>query len=583
MKKHIILFISLVLLSGLLQTSCKSTKNSAGDNSKKKNKTLSATEQLQVTAIFLEANREKILGNFTKAAALFAECIRKDPSDDASFFELASILTNDKKYDDALVLAREAVALKPDNIWYQLLLAEIYANKNQTQEAVKIYERLIRVSPLNTDYYFELAMLHLYRRNYSDAIKVYNRLEKIIGINEELSVQKHQIYLYNNDFDKAAAELEKLIATFPSEHGYKLMLADLYLDNGQKEKALLLYEQVAAKDPSNGFVNLSLADYYRSIGRNDLFDQQLLLAFASPYVDIESKVKILLSYFTITEDKENPDFLVKAYAFLDLLIATHPADAMAYSIYGDFLSRDNRTEEARNMFLKVVQLDNSRYAVWEQLLLLQSDIRDYAGLDTLSAQALELFPEQPLLYLFNGFSNYMLGFYEKAVVSFKNGIQYAVFNEKLRAEFYMYLGDAYNHLKQYPESDAAYDNVLKIDPDNVTVLNNYSYYLSLRADKPEKAISMAKKANDLKPGIASYQDTYAWALYVNGNYEEALKWVEKAIEGTGQNNHVIVEHYGDILYKLNRKSEALEQWKKAAEKGKGSENLSKKIETGTLE
>jgi len=45
----------------------------------------------------------------------------------------------------------------------------------------------------------------------------------------------------------------------------------------------------------------------------------------------------------------------------------------------------------------------------------------------------------------------------------------------------------------------------------------------------------------------------------------------------GSNNGTIIEHYGDVLYKLGDKEQALEQWKKAKELGDTSEFIDKKI------
>jgi Tfp pilus assembly protein PilF len=150
-------------------------------------------------------------------------------------------------------------------------------------------------------------------------------------------------------------------------------------------------------------------------------------------------------------------------------------------------------------------------------------------------------------------------------------------NPNLLAQFYASLGDAYHAQEEIPESDDAYDKSLDIMPDNTYVLNNYSYYLSLRKKKLEKASDMMKRCVELSPGQASYEDTYAWVLYQLKDYNTALIWIEKALASGGISSATIVEHYGDILYRLKRTIEALEQWQKAKELGSDSENLDQKI------
>jgi Tfp pilus assembly protein PilF len=118
---------------------------------------------------------------------------------------------------------------------------------------------------------------------------------------------------------------------------------------------------------------------------------------------------------------------------------------------------------------------------------------------------------------------------------------------------------------------------VELDPDNVNVLNNYAYYLSLRGEKLDKAEKMAKHVNDLQANVASYEDTYAWILYREGKYEEAKTWLEMALKNGALNRPVILEHFGDVMYRLGDTDKAYEYWNRALKAGKGSEFLEKKV------
>jgi len=97
--------------------------------------------------------------------------------------------------------------------------------------------------------------------------------------------------------------------------------------------------------------------------------------------------------------------------------------------------------------------------------------------------------------------------------------------------------------------------------------DNNAYYLSLRKVNLSKAEEMSKKSNELEPNNSSYQDTYGWVLYQIGDYEEAKTWIAKAIDNHGKENGTLLEHYGDIVFKLGDTTTALEYWKRA--KGEG--------------
>jgi len=66
-------------------------------------------------------------------------------------------------------------------------------------------------------------------------------------------------------------------------------------------------------------------------------------------------------------------------------------------------------------------------------------------------------------------------------------------------------------------------------------------------------------------------------LYEMGEYKEAKEWLEKALSHGGDKDGTILEHYGDVLYKLGNTEKALEYWKKAKEKGGASQDIDKKI------
>ena len=97
-----------------------------------------------------------------------------------------------------------------------------------------------------------------------------------------------------------------------------------------------------------------------------------------------------------------------------------------------------------------------------------------------------------------------------------------------------------------------------------------------------KAKEMSKKSNLIEENNGTYQDTYAWILYQMGEYQEAKKWIEKAIQNGGNKSAVILEHYADILYKLNNKEEAVHYWKKAKKLGGKSKYLEKKIKESRM-
>lgn len=551
------------------------TKQPAVSKSEPAKKGLEGKQRVDFERMFFEANKDKILGNYDLAETHFSQALQIDPNSSVTMYELANIYAFQNNKNQALFYSKKAAAADPKNIWYQLLYADCLKDSKQPAEVVNVFEKLVKENPDRIDFYYELANSYLNINKLNEAIKVYNRIEEQVGVTEDASMQKLKIYKTLNNFDKSVEEAQKLIKAFPKESKYYGMLGEIYQDKGMSDKALEAYQELLKIDPSNAYVHLSLADYYRALKQNDKAFEEIKIAFKSKELDIDTKVKILLSYYSITETytelKPDADELCK------LIVEVHPTDAKAYSIYGDFLYRDKKLEEARAQYRKAIAIDKEKYALWNQLLIIDSELNDLISLEKESKETMELFPNQPLPYFFNGASNLQLKNYKDAISALNEGKEFVYDNPPLLAQFYANLGDAHNQLKHYDESDGAYDKALQIDPNNVYVLNNYAYYLSLRNSNLEKAETMSKKSNDLQPNNPSYQDTYGWILYQMKKYEDAKLWIGKALDSSGRSNGTLLEHYGDVLYKLGEKEEALKYWMDAKKAGGASELIDKKI------
>lgn len=542
------------------------------------------TEQqlVQRTETFMSGVKARLLGNYEEAEKQFRATLNIDPDHDASMFELARIYRRQDRLGDAIQLMERATEISTKNEWYYLTLTDLYKLTFQIEKLIQTQERLIAAFPDRTDYHYDLAMAYIITEDFRKAIAVYDNIELIIGKDEGLSLQKKDLYLRMNRTRQAISEIESLVEAYPGNIRYLQILAETYLDTGNERKALETYQQIAEIDPGNPFIHISLADLYHRQGNEQKFLDELRLGFAIATLDLDTKIQVLLSFFTFEEFYDT-----KKETVLDLatiLIGAHPDESRAQALYGEMLFRNGKLEEALEVIDKVLESDVSRYSVWEQKLFIENDIRDSDAILKTSLRAMELFPMQPLPYLFNGFANYQLKDWDAARRSLENGVMLVVDNDFLEAQFYSTLGDVYNQLKEHKKSDENYEKALKLRPDDAFVLNNYSYYLTLRGENLERAREMAELANQLMPDRAAFQDTFGWVLYKLGDYTGAEKWIKKAIENDEDNSPVLLEHYGDVLYKLGRKEEALGYWIKAGQQNGEdvSEFLEKKIRTGTL-
>lgn len=563
-------YIYIIALAILALGSCKTSETALKSKTK-----LSEKQQRELTQEFYDGIREKQLGNLQEAIKHFNKCTDIDPNHDASLFEMASIYFHMEQKQKAFELVSKANKVNPQNEYYRLLIADLYSEKNEHLKAAEVYEKLLKDFPSKVEYYYEWASSLLYAQKYEEAVKVYDKVEEIVGISEEMSIQKQRIYMTMKEYDKAIGEIEKLIEAIPNEPKYYGLLAEIYGASGNEAKADEYYKKMQELSPNDPMLHLSMAENYRQKGENDKAFEEMKKAFSSEELDIDSKIQIMLSYYMATEGKDK-ELKAEAYNLLEILTQVHDDDAKSFAMQADFLFRDNKLAEAKEAFKKSIALDQSRFLVWNQLLLVESDLRLFDELEEDSEKALELFPNQATVYLLNGVAKMQLEKYEEAAEILQSGLIFAR-DVYLKAQILSTLGDIYNTTKDYEKSDAAFDKALKIDADNPLVLNNYAYYLSERKEKLEKAAEMSKRSLDIEPNSASYLDTYGWILYQQADYKGAKEWLLKAIESSLVPSGVILEHYGDAAFKLGQVNEAVEYWQKAKSAGGGTDLLDKKL------
>jgi tetratricopeptide (TPR) repeat protein len=579
MKQPIIL--AFLLFAALFFTSCKGGKSSAAtkptkENKSKESKALNEARDIQFQKHFFEGITQKSLGNNLKAKASFLESLSIDPNNAAAHYEIARLEYESGNIPNAQLEARKAVELEPDNLWYNKILADISFDVANFTEAAKYYGKAIEIDDSDVDSYFQQVMCLMQIDRSSEAIAVLNKLEKKIGVNEQVSLQKHQIYVQENKLEQATDELKKLSNSFPEDPRFAGMLGQFYQQTGKTLEAQNIYRSLETKFPEDGLIQLMLADYYLMSGDDNRSYESLKKAFRSQDVNIDQKVGILLNIFE--QSHSDAKAAQRTNELVAILEEVHPEEAKTWAIGGDVLYVNNKPKEARPKYRRAVELDPSRNLIWQQLVQIDSEIGDYIALEQDTREALIMFPTITEFYLYQGIALIQLKRHSEALEPLNLGKELVIDNPALSTQFYSLLGDAYHATKQYEQSDEAYEKALFYDPNNVFVLNNYSYYLSLRKTKLEKALEYGSKANELSPDSANFQDTYAWVFFTMGRYNEAKEWLEKALNNGGDSNGVILEHYGDVWFKLGNTTEALKYWKEALEKGGASKMIQRKID-----
>ena len=172
--------------------------------------------------------------------------------------------------------------------------------------------------------------------------------------------------------------------------------------------------------------------------------------------------------------------------------------------------------------------------------------------------------------------------YEKAIEHYTKIISSLSDNLEMKSDLLYRRGGSYERLGNYEKADKDLLNSLKINPDDAYVLNYLAYSWLERDYKIDEAMEMLEKAYTLSSNDPYITDSIGWAYYLIENYIEAEKYLKKAVELMPE-DATVNDHYGDILWKLNRKIQARYFWNYVLSLDNADEEIKKKVNIKIIE
>ncbi len=128
---------------------------------------------------------------------------------------------------------------------------------------------------------------------------------------------------------------------------------------------------------------------------------------------------------------------------------------------------------------------------------------------------------------------------------------------------------------KWKEARVLFLELLKKNPSDTFTLNYISYKLALKNQELDLALDLIKKALIIDPNNGYFLDTLGWVEYKRNNFNSAVYFLEKSVSILPRSAEVI-DHLGDCYFMLNRRKEAVFEWKKAL-KYETNTNTIKKI------
>lgn len=527
---------------------------------------------------FIDAMLQRQKGNNDAAFDLLKHCVHIRPEAPEAYFFLAQYYMSLKQNDKAIECFKKAADLEPDNSTYLETLAKAYVTNDNDSLAIGTLEKIVEKETGRIDILEMLVQLYQKRADYDNTIKTLDRLETLEGKNERLTYAKSEIYSLTGDKKAAINEMKKLADQYPNDLNYRGMYGDALLMNGREKEAFDIYTGILKAEPDNYRAQLSMRAYYKQKDMAADADSMTMQLLLNKNTGDDARVYIMRQ--EIAESENGGGDSTKILRLFDRMMAQPQASTDIAILYATYMSLKKMPQEKIEAVLeKVLAQTPDNAAARLQLVAYAWQRDDLDRVIELCKAARQYNPDEMAFYYYEGMAHFRKDDNDSALNAFQNGI--SVIGEHsdpdIVSDFYAVMGDLLYEKGRAAEAYAAYDSCLQWKDDNIGCLNNYAYYLSVNGDSLDKAEKMSYRTVKAEPKNATYLDTYAWILFMQGKYAEAKIYIDQAVQNDSDSSAVILEHAGDIHAKAGDIDGAVELWARAAAKDPANKLLARKI------
>lgn len=502
-----------------------------------------------------------IHGDTVKARAIWEELIAEDSTYSPALYYLYMLETDERR---ALDYIKRAYMADTTNRWYARGYASGLVATHRYSEAIPAYRRLMHLAPNDIEAYHALAILYSYGGMPYSAISILDSAELRTGYNPYLGEMKLQLLLDTRQYDRAVETGLRGVMEQPYDSKAHVNLADAYERAGRDSLALRSLEEAVRLDVTNVAALTALSSYYERKGdMQSMLDNEERI-IANPNVTVSDKIRHIE---LLTSDMSfYAQHYIRIGGMIQRLAIAHPNNREVIDCYAQHMIALGDLEEALEYLRRNLENEASTSEHYIEVLQLAHYLEDKAAVGEVLDAALQRYPTDIEVISFAGYLALEAKEYKRAIAIFSEGLD-VTDNPEQQSELLGYVGDVYHEMGKDNKAFKQYRKALEYNRNNVLVLNNYAYFLSLLDKELEKALDMAQRAVKLESGNASYIDTLAWVLHRLGRNEEAKRVMSQALSLSAQRDASLLIHYGDILWALGESFMADTYWKKAAELG----------------
>ncbi len=503
-------------------------------------------------------------GELEQATVAFRRALAKDPDSAFIHRRLANSLIRQGNPAEALVHAKHAFELEPDDDLTRVFLGQLYRLARQFAEAEAV---LLDDDgkPRSEQAAMLLYQIHL-EHDSSKAIEI---AQWLIELDEDSTAAYGMLanaHERMGNTEEAEKALRTALAIEPTNVRIFSQLARLAREQGDVEGQQAIFREVLANHPHHQATLMALADV--QIGENDMEGAiDTLKEIQQHYPDAWRAIERLGFVYYEAERFE------EAAEQFERFLASRPGNGEVTFFLGIVRRRLGDDEAAVDAF-SMVPADSDHYAeARTQLAVLYERAREFdRALEELQT-ALAVNPTRPR-ELYSATLRAKAGDFDGAVAYLEGLLLKSPDDDELLYN----LGVVYGEAKRTKEALVYMQRAIERNPKNASALNYVGYTWAEGGQELDRAEDYITQALGLRPDDGFITDSLGWVYYMRalplietGREEEAKQYIERSLktlhraeELTG-GDPVVSEHLGDAYLLLDEKEQALENYEQAVE------------------
>ncbi len=386
--------------------------------------------------------------------------------------------------------------------------------------------------------------------------------------------------------EKAVAELQAMKTVRGSADLVEIMTGQLYESYGKSADALAHYDTVAARVESERISEvLMAAEGYDRLGKTAQAKTLLTKFLAShpgvvsPTVDAYME---LLGHSAFGKVTPATGMASALYAAAEMLISSDPNEfgaqigvafaqtalylnpdlSIARRFVGATLAARNRLDEANAMLTSIKHGTPGYFEAQIQVAENLARANKTAEALTVLKGLLKDRPNWVDVHLAVGDIYRREKKFPEAVEAYDAAIKLTPDTQSNAWALYYTRGMALERAKNWDAAEKDFRKALKLKPEEPSVLNYLGYSYLDRGVNLKEGRKLIEQAYNKKPDDGYIVDSMGWALFMNGEFDQAVQHLEKAVE-SAPGDATINEHLGDAYWRVGRQAEARFQWERA--------------------